>query len=89
MAAPASDTLGVNDRVQLATAHQIYNRRLLDAHMRAGVTVVDPATTWIDADVRLAPDVTLHPSGISARRHGHPRRRGDRSGRHVDRHLRR
>jgi bifunctional UDP-N-acetylglucosamine pyrophosphorylase/glucosamine-1-phosphate N-acetyltransferase len=60
--APASDTLGVNDRVQLATAHQIYNRRLLDAHMRAGVTVVDPATTWIDADVRLAPDVTLHPS---------------------------
>jgi bifunctional UDP-N-acetylglucosamine pyrophosphorylase/glucosamine-1-phosphate N-acetyltransferase len=62
VAAPASDTLGVNDRVQLATAHQIYNRRLLDAHMRAGVTVVDPATTWIDADVRLAPDVTLHPS---------------------------
>ena len=36
VAAPASDTLGVNDRVQLATAHQIYNRRLLDAHMRAG-----------------------------------------------------
>ena len=62
VAAPASDTLGVNDRVQLATAHEIYNRRLLDAHMRAGVTVVDPATTWIDADVRLAPDVTLHPS---------------------------
>jgi bifunctional UDP-N-acetylglucosamine pyrophosphorylase/glucosamine-1-phosphate N-acetyltransferase len=30
--------------------------------MRAGVTVVDPATTWIDADVHLAPDVTLHPS---------------------------
>ena len=53
---------GVNDRVQLAAAHRIYNRRLLDAHMRAGVTVVDPATTWIDADVRLEPDVTLHPS---------------------------
>ena len=60
--AAATDTLGVNDRVQLAEAHQIYNRRLLDAHMRAGVTVVDPATTWIDADVHLAPDVTLHPS---------------------------
>ena len=53
---------GVNDRVQLAAAHRIYNRRLLDAHMRAGVTVVDPATTWVDADVHLEPDVTLHPS---------------------------
>jgi bifunctional UDP-N-acetylglucosamine pyrophosphorylase / glucosamine-1-phosphate N-acetyltransferase len=61
-AAATTDTLGVNDRVQLAAAHLIYNRRLLDAHMRAGVTVVDPATTWIDADVHLAPDVTLHPS---------------------------
>jgi bifunctional UDP-N-acetylglucosamine pyrophosphorylase / glucosamine-1-phosphate N-acetyltransferase len=60
--APAEETAGVNDRVQLAAAHRAYNARLLEAHMRAGVTVVDPATTWLDADVHLAPDVTLHPS---------------------------
>ena len=39
---------------QLAAAHRIYNQRLLGQHMRAGVTMVDPATTWIDATVRLA-----------------------------------
>jgi bifunctional UDP-N-acetylglucosamine pyrophosphorylase/glucosamine-1-phosphate N-acetyltransferase len=56
------ETAGVNDRVQLAAAHRSYNARLLDAHMRAGVTVVDPATTWIDAAVTLDRDVTLLPS---------------------------
>lgn len=59
--APASETAGVNDRVQLAAAHRAYNDRLLERHMRAGVTVTDPATTWVDAGVRLAPDVTLLP----------------------------
>ena len=54
-------TAGVNDRVQLAAAHRIYNTRLLEAHMRAGVTVVDPATTWVDATVSLEPDVTIWP----------------------------
>jgi bifunctional UDP-N-acetylglucosamine pyrophosphorylase / glucosamine-1-phosphate N-acetyltransferase len=62
MIAPHEETAGVNDRVQLAAAHRRYNARLLDAHMRAGVTVVDPATTWIDADVTLERDVTLRPS---------------------------
>jgi len=52
---------GVNDRVQLATLGRELNRRTLLACMRAGVTVVDPATTWVDADVVLAPDVTLLP----------------------------
>ncbi len=60
--APADETAGVNDRVQLAAAHAAYNRRLLEAHMRAGVTVVDPATTWVDADVVLEPDVTIWPT---------------------------
>jgi bifunctional UDP-N-acetylglucosamine pyrophosphorylase/glucosamine-1-phosphate N-acetyltransferase len=60
--APADETAGVNDRVQLAAAHGAYNARLLRAHMRAGVTVVDPATTWVDADVTIEPDVTLWPS---------------------------
>ena len=54
-------TEGVNDRVQLARMGAELNRRLLETHMRAGVTVVDPATTWVGADVRLGRDVTLLP----------------------------
>ena len=61
-AAPADETAGVNDRVQLATAHRTYNRRLLERHMREGVTIVDPSSTWVDADVVLEPDVTLWPN---------------------------
>jgi bifunctional UDP-N-acetylglucosamine pyrophosphorylase / glucosamine-1-phosphate N-acetyltransferase len=52
---------GVNDRSQLAALGAELNRRLLEAWMRAGVTVVDPATTWVDVGVELAPDVTLRP----------------------------
>ena len=57
----AAETAGVNDRVQLAAAHRSYNERLLVDWMRAGVTVIDPATTWVDAGVELAPDVVLRP----------------------------
>jgi bifunctional UDP-N-acetylglucosamine pyrophosphorylase / glucosamine-1-phosphate N-acetyltransferase len=60
--APEAETAGVNDRVQLAAAHRVYNLRLLEAHMCAGVTVVDPASTWVDAEVELEPDVTLWPA---------------------------
>jgi bifunctional UDP-N-acetylglucosamine pyrophosphorylase/glucosamine-1-phosphate N-acetyltransferase len=52
---------GVNDRVQLAELGAELNRRVLERWMRAGVTVVDPATTWVDVDVELAPDVELLP----------------------------
>jgi bifunctional UDP-N-acetylglucosamine pyrophosphorylase/glucosamine-1-phosphate N-acetyltransferase len=52
---------GVNDRVQLAALGRELNRRTVEAWMRAGVTVVDPATTWVDAGVLLEPDVTLLP----------------------------
>jgi bifunctional UDP-N-acetylglucosamine pyrophosphorylase/glucosamine-1-phosphate N-acetyltransferase len=52
---------GVNDRIQLAALGRELNRRCLRSWMRAGVTVVDPATTWVDADVVLEPDVTLLP----------------------------
>jgi bifunctional UDP-N-acetylglucosamine pyrophosphorylase/glucosamine-1-phosphate N-acetyltransferase len=51
--------LGVNDRVDLARATDEARRRILEAHMRAGVTVHDPDATWIDADVELAPDATI------------------------------
>jgi bifunctional UDP-N-acetylglucosamine pyrophosphorylase/glucosamine-1-phosphate N-acetyltransferase len=52
---------GVNDRVALAALGAEMNRRILAEWMREGVTVVDPATTWVDVDVELAPDVTLLP----------------------------
>ncbi|MBA3282933.1 MAG: bifunctional UDP-N-acetylglucosamine diphosphorylase/glucosamine-1-phosphate N-acetyltransferase GlmU, partial [Acidimicrobiia bacterium] len=54
-------TEGANDRAQLAELGREMNRRIVARWMRDGVTVMDPATTWIDADVRLAPDVTLLP----------------------------
>jgi bifunctional UDP-N-acetylglucosamine pyrophosphorylase/glucosamine-1-phosphate N-acetyltransferase len=52
---------GVNDRAQLATAASLLRDRLLREHMLAGVTVTDPATTWVDATVTLAPDCTVEP----------------------------
>lgn len=54
-------TEGANDRAQLAELGRELNRRIVDRWMREGVTVMDPATTWIDADVVLAPDVTILP----------------------------
>src|SRR5690348_17037586 len=54
-------TEGVNDRVQLARMGAEMNRRILERWMREGVTVMDPASTWIDADVVLAGDVTILP----------------------------
>ena len=52
---------GVNDRVQLAEVRAELNRRVLRRWMLEGVTVVDPATTWVDVGVRLGRDVVLHP----------------------------
>ena len=55
-----------NDRAQLADLGAEMNRRIVHQWMLDGVTVADPATTWIDADVRLEPDVTLLP-GVQLR----------------------
>ena len=52
---------GVNDRVQLTAVGGELNRRILERWMRAGVTVVDPASTRVDVQVTLAPDVLLQP----------------------------
>ncbi|MEV0679916.1 bifunctional UDP-N-acetylglucosamine diphosphorylase/glucosamine-1-phosphate N-acetyltransferase GlmU [Actinosynnema sp. NPDC050436] len=57
---------GVNDRVQLARLGAELNRRTVERWMREGVTVVDPATTWLDADVRLGRDVLVEP-GVQLR----------------------
>lgn len=52
---------GVNDRAQLSEAGRELNRRIVLSHQRAGVTIVDPTTTWIDADVSIEPDVEVLP----------------------------
>ena len=52
---------GVNDTVQLAQLGAEMNRRTLERHMRAGVTIVDPATTWIDSDVSIGQDAVILP----------------------------
>jgi bifunctional UDP-N-acetylglucosamine pyrophosphorylase / glucosamine-1-phosphate N-acetyltransferase len=61
VAADAAEVLGVNDRVQLAAAGVLLRDRAVRHWQRAGVTVVDPASTWIGPDVELEPDVTLRP----------------------------
>jgi bifunctional UDP-N-acetylglucosamine pyrophosphorylase/glucosamine-1-phosphate N-acetyltransferase len=62
IAAADGEALGVDDRVKLATAEQRMRQRILERHMREGVTIADPATTYIDAAVALAPDVTIFPN---------------------------
>ncbi|MFD9948010.1 bifunctional UDP-N-acetylglucosamine diphosphorylase/glucosamine-1-phosphate N-acetyltransferase GlmU [Nonomuraea sp. NPDC059023] len=61
VAADYAEVEGVNDRVQLAFVRKVLNQRVLESHMRGGVTVVDPASTWVDVQVRLAPDAVIHP----------------------------
>jgi bifunctional UDP-N-acetylglucosamine pyrophosphorylase/glucosamine-1-phosphate N-acetyltransferase len=52
---------GVNDRLQLAEANAILRRRTLDDLMRSGVTIVDPASTFIEPEVEIAADATIQP----------------------------
>jgi bifunctional UDP-N-acetylglucosamine pyrophosphorylase/glucosamine-1-phosphate N-acetyltransferase len=53
--------LGVNNRVDLAAVTAEARRQILERHMLAGVTVIDAATTWIDAEVEIAADATIEP----------------------------
>jgi bifunctional UDP-N-acetylglucosamine pyrophosphorylase/glucosamine-1-phosphate N-acetyltransferase len=60
--APDADEVeGVNTRAELADAADFLRARVNKEHMDAGVTIVDPQTTWIDPDVELAADSTIHP----------------------------
>jgi bifunctional UDP-N-acetylglucosamine pyrophosphorylase/glucosamine-1-phosphate N-acetyltransferase len=52
---------GINTRVELAFVAGKLRDRINEAHMLAGVTIVDPKSTWIEAGVELAQDVTVHP----------------------------
>jgi bifunctional UDP-N-acetylglucosamine pyrophosphorylase/glucosamine-1-phosphate N-acetyltransferase len=56
--------LGINNRVELAVAAAALRDRINERHMLAGVTIVDPATTWIDAGVELEPDAVIHPFSV-------------------------
>ncbi|HEX4908023.1 MAG TPA: bifunctional UDP-N-acetylglucosamine diphosphorylase/glucosamine-1-phosphate N-acetyltransferase GlmU [Actinomycetes bacterium] len=58
---PEEETRGVNDRVELAEAAAVLRRRLLERLMLGGVTVTDPATTYVDADVQVGQDTVLAP----------------------------
>jgi bifunctional UDP-N-acetylglucosamine pyrophosphorylase / glucosamine-1-phosphate N-acetyltransferase len=55
-------TRGINDRADLAAVRTIAQRQINDAHMKAGVTLIDPATTYIDAQVTVGQDTTIEPS---------------------------
>ena len=59
VAADATETLGCNDRVELATLRQLLRDRVNTGWMRAGVTLLDPATTWIDVTVTLDRDAVV------------------------------
>ncbi|MBW4634175.1 MAG: bifunctional UDP-N-acetylglucosamine diphosphorylase/glucosamine-1-phosphate N-acetyltransferase GlmU [Iphinoe sp. HA4291-MV1] len=55
------EILGINDRLQLATAYEILQKRVKEKWMTAGVTLIDPASITIDDTVEIAPDVIIEP----------------------------
>jgi len=61
LAADPSEAEGVNTRAELAATAAVLRDRINHAHMLAGATIVDPATTWIDPTVELEPDSTIQP----------------------------
>jgi bifunctional UDP-N-acetylglucosamine pyrophosphorylase/glucosamine-1-phosphate N-acetyltransferase len=61
VAADPAETEGVNTRVELATAAAALRDRINRQHMLAGVSILDPASTWIDPEVELEPDAVVHP----------------------------
>lgn len=58
--------MGINDRVQLAAAERLLRARIVEDHMRAGVTIVDPDSTFIDADVEIGQDARIEPWTVLA-----------------------
>lgn len=67
IAVPATDeqeAWGVNDRVQLAQAGKVLRDRKLEQLMRSGITVIDPANTYVDVDVAIGHNCTILPGTI-------------------------
>ncbi|WP_407938385.1 bifunctional UDP-N-acetylglucosamine diphosphorylase/glucosamine-1-phosphate N-acetyltransferase GlmU [Myxococcus sp. AM010] len=60
--ADATETAGVNDRVELAARARVLQQRINEAHMRAGVSLQDPATAYIEEGVTVGPDTEVGPS---------------------------
>ncbi|PSL27122.1 bifunctional UDP-N-acetylglucosamine pyrophosphorylase/glucosamine-1-phosphate N-acetyltransferase [Planomicrobium soli] len=56
------ETLGVNDRVALSEAERIMRARIAEKHMRAGVSIIDPASTYISAQAEIGRDTVLQPN---------------------------
>ena len=56
------EILGVNDQAQLAAARRVMNDRLLGSWMGSGVTIIDPASTWVDVGVVLEPGAQIGPA---------------------------
>lgn len=60
----ADEIIGINTRKQQAEAEKILRNRIIDKHLENGVTIIDPATTYIDAEVEIDQDVTIYPSNF-------------------------
>ena len=61
IAADPRETMGINSRIQLAEAEKILRRRKLDELMDAGVTIMDPDTTYVDSSVTIGADTVIYP----------------------------
>lgn len=57
-----NESLGVNDRVALAKANQLFFKRNNEKHMRNGVTIIDPENVYIEANVQIGPDTIIEPN---------------------------
>ena len=63
-AVPAADVLSINDRVQLAEVNRLMQRRIQERHMRAGVTIEDPDSTWIDPQALIGADTVIRAMSV-------------------------
>jgi bifunctional UDP-N-acetylglucosamine pyrophosphorylase/glucosamine-1-phosphate N-acetyltransferase len=59
-----AETIGVNDRVALAEAERYMRERIVNRHMLSGVTIIDPAHTYIESEVEIGADTTIYPGTI-------------------------
>jgi bifunctional UDP-N-acetylglucosamine pyrophosphorylase/glucosamine-1-phosphate N-acetyltransferase len=62
IAADKHDVLGVNDRTELAVARATLNGRICAAHMRCGVTIIDPLTTYLEPELTIGRDTVIYPN---------------------------
>jgi bifunctional UDP-N-acetylglucosamine pyrophosphorylase/glucosamine-1-phosphate N-acetyltransferase len=61
VSAPLDEVMGINDRVQLAQAERLMRQRILERLMLSGVTITDPASTFIEASVQIGQDTVIQP----------------------------